>query len=64
VNVRDSEILLRVLYQLFKFPRVSAQIFQRGRVSSVDGLTWAGLSPSLFIVFFFLFSFSVRLRKF
>jgi hypothetical protein len=52
---RNSELVLRVLYQLFKSPRVSAQIFQRGRVYSVDGMTWAGLIPSLFIVFIFLF---------
>jgi hypothetical protein len=33
-----------------------------GRVSSVNGLTWAGLSSSLFILF--LLSFSTRLMKF
>jgi hypothetical protein len=25
----------------------------RGRVSSINGLAWAGLSPSLFIIFLF-----------
>jgi hypothetical protein len=55
---RDSEIVLRVLYWLFKSPRVSAQIVQRGRARarfSVRGLAWAGFSPSLFIIFPFLF---------
>ena len=30
---RDNEIVLKVLYRLFKSLRVSAQIVQRGRVS-------------------------------
>jgi hypothetical protein len=52
---RDSEMVLSVLYRLFKSPRVSVQIVQRGRVSPRRGLNRAGFSPSLFIIFPFLF---------
>jgi hypothetical protein len=39
---RDSEIVLRVLYRLFKSPRVSAQIVQRGAHEGAFPSSWAG----------------------
>jgi hypothetical protein len=53
---RDSEIVLKVLYRLFKSLRVSAQIVQRGRISLSVG--WHVLVSahhcSSFSIFFFL----------
>jgi hypothetical protein len=50
---RHGGIVLGTLYWMFKRPRSSVQ--SHGRDSSVNGLAWAGLSPSLFIIFLFLF---------
>jgi hypothetical protein len=57
---RDSETALRVLNRLFKSPRVSAQIVQRGRargrVSLSVGWHWlvSAHHCSSFFLFFFL----------
>jgi hypothetical protein len=55
---RDGEIVLRIIYRLFKSPRVSPQIVQRRRARAcfpVRGPARAGLSSLLFIPSLFLF---------
>jgi hypothetical protein len=48
-SARDS------LQDIQKAEVLCAKSLERARISSVNGLAWAGLSPSLLIIFPFLF---------